>query len=84
MIIAETYSHLNGLEFLLVHRPKLWEEIQDAIKAVDANRCRTKVSKERTKQDKHLYSPIAMNQAFKRASKNSSSGSWADGLSCAA
>lgn len=46
MKIAETYSHLNGLEFLLVHKPNLWEEIQTVIAAVDANKCRTKVSKE--------------------------------------
>ncbi|MDI9379918.1 MAG: hypothetical protein QM845_03425, partial [Verrucomicrobiota bacterium] len=24
MKIAETYSHLNGLEFLIVHKPRLW------------------------------------------------------------
>ena len=27
MKIVETYSHLNGLEFLIVHKPKLWKEI---------------------------------------------------------
>lgn len=37
MKIAETYSHLNGLEFLLVHKPALWKEIQNVISAVDAN-----------------------------------------------
>ena len=31
MNIAETYSHLNGLEFLLVHKPALWSEIQSVI-----------------------------------------------------
>jgi hypothetical protein len=66
MKIAETYSHLNGLEFLLVHRPKLWEEIQDVIKGVDANRCRTKVSKERRMKGELLFSPIELNKAFKR------------------
>ena len=30
MKIGETYSHLNGLEFLLVHKPELWEEIEAA------------------------------------------------------
>ena len=45
MRIVETYSHLNGLEFLLVHKPALWEEIQDVIATVDAEKCRTKVSK---------------------------------------
>ena len=28
MKIVERYSHLNGLEFLLVHKLGLWEEIQ--------------------------------------------------------
>ncbi len=28
MKVAEIYSHLNGLEFLLVHKPALWDELQ--------------------------------------------------------
>lgn len=51
MEIAETYSHLNGLEFLLVHKPALWQEMQTVIAEVDANQCRTKVSREKTMQD---------------------------------
>jgi len=27
MKISEIYSHLNGLEYLLVHKKKLWEEL---------------------------------------------------------
>lgn len=65
MKIAETYSHLNGLEFLLVHKPTLWQEIQSVITDVDANKCRTKVSKEKTMKGKLLFSPIDMNAAFK-------------------
>jgi hypothetical protein len=34
MKLAETYSHLNGLEFLIVHKPGLWKEIQDVVTAV--------------------------------------------------
>ena len=59
--IVTYYSHLNGLEFLLVHKPLLWEEIQSGI---DAKQCRTKVSKEIRTKDKLLYSPIAMNAAL--------------------
>ena len=66
MRIAETYSHLNGLEFLLVHKPNLWQDIQSVIAAVDANQCRTKVSKEKTMKGKLLFSPIDMNAAFNR------------------
>ena len=65
MKIVETYSHLNGLEFLLVHKPALWEEIRDVIAQVHAETCRTKLSQEKTKKGKILYSPIEMNKAFK-------------------
>ena len=65
MKIAETYSHLNGLEFLIVHKPSLWKEIQAVIAAVDARKCKTKVSKEKTMKGALLYSPIDMNAAFK-------------------
>ena len=64
MKIAEMYSHLNGREFLLVHKPGLFQEIQDVIEAVDAEKCRTKVSKERGMHGKLLYSPIDMNARF--------------------
>jgi hypothetical protein len=66
MKIVETYSHLNGLEFLLVHRPALWKELQVVIKAVDADACKTKISKEKTMQGKVLFSPVAMNASFKQ------------------
>lgn len=64
MRIVETYSHLNGLEYLLVHKKKLWTELKEAIAAVDAEACRTKVSKEERTMDKLLYSPKDMNKAM--------------------
>ncbi len=66
MRIAEIYSHLNGQEFLLVHKSALWKEIKEVIKAVDAKKCKTKISKEKTKRGRSLYSPIALNADFKR------------------
>lgn len=66
MKIVETYSHLNGLEFLIVHQPKLWGEIKKVIAAVDAESCKTKVSKEKTMQGELLYSPVDMNADFKK------------------
>ena len=65
MKIAETYSHLNGLEYLRVHRPKLWEEVEAVVEAIDAESCKTKVSRERDKAGKLLYSPVCMNARFK-------------------
>lgn len=64
MKIAEMYSHLNGLEFLQVHKPGLLKEIKAVISAVDAEKCRTKVSKEKRIKGKLLFSPIAMNVEF--------------------
>ena len=67
MEIVEKYSHLNGLEFLLVHKPELWKEIQKVIRQVDGKSCKTKVSKEKTMKGQLLYSPREMNKAFKRS-----------------
>lgn len=64
MKIAETYSHLNGLEYLLVHRPQLWKQVQAVIAAVDAKGCKTKVSKEVRMKGQLKYSPIEMNDRF--------------------
>lgn len=64
MRIVKRYSHLNGEEFLLVHRPDLWQEVQDVIAGVDAATHRTKVSREKTTFGKLLYVPRGLNKAF--------------------
>lgn len=65
MRVVTHYSHLNGLEFLQVHKPGLWAEILDVIARLDAETCRTKVSKEIRTKDKVLYSPIDINKVMK-------------------
>ncbi len=69
MKIAERYSHLNGLEYLLVHKPNLWDEICEVIRGLDAEMHKTKVSKEKRSVGKLFYSPRAMNAAMKSAFK---------------
>ena len=66
MKLAQVYSHLNGLEYLMVHKPDLWEEIQSAIKNVDASKAFCKESKERTMKGKTVYSPRELNRLFKQ------------------
>jgi hypothetical protein len=66
MKIVQTYSHLNGLEYLLVHKKALWTEVQRVIQLVDGNACKTKVSKEKTMAGKVLFSPKDMNRSFSR------------------
>jgi hypothetical protein len=65
--IVETYSHLNGLEFLMVHKPGLWTEIQTVIAGINAATYKTKVSKEQGMVGRLLYAPIEMNAAFNAA-----------------
>lgn len=66
MKIAQVYSHLNGLEFLLVHKPDLWKEIQESIHNIDAAEALTKISKEKTKIGEVLFSPSCLNELFKQ------------------
>ena len=65
MRIAEVYSHLNGEEFLLVRKKRLWDEIQRVIRALDANACRTKISKEKRTKGRAFFSPIDMNRRMR-------------------
>jgi len=65
MLIAGIYSFNDGKEVIgKQHRSEL-EEVLQVIEAVDAEYCKTKVSKEKTMKDKILYSPPALNEAFK-------------------
>lgn len=66
MKVIEKYSHLNGEEYLIVHRKHVHQEIMDIINAVDAGSLKTKVSKEKTMPGKRLYNPDRLNREFKR------------------
>ncbi|MCC6484021.1 MAG: restriction endonuclease [Armatimonadetes bacterium] len=65
MRIVEQYSHLNGWEHIKVHKPDIWEDITAVIDSVDAEACRTKMSKEKTMPGKLIYSCPAFNKQFK-------------------
>lgn len=65
MNIHEVYSHLNGLEYLQVHKSSLWDEIKEVIISIDAEKCKTKVSKEKRTEGQIFYSPIDLNNSFK-------------------
>jgi len=62
MKITQKYSHLNGEEYLIVHHKKLYKEIVDVIKSVNANDFKTKISSEKTKMGNSLFSPIELNK----------------------
>ena len=65
MRIANQYSHLNGYEYMLVHRRELWDELSYAIGRIDANRY-VKLSREKTKIGKKLYDQKAINGEFEK------------------
>ena len=68
MRVVTYYSHLNGLEFLQVHKPGLWAEILDVIARLDAETCRTKVSKEIRTKDKGVAA-TKMRDQIKKAER---------------
>ena len=64
MRIVEQYSHLNGYEHILVHKPEVWGDIVNVISRIDAETCRTKESKERGMVGRMLFSPTHLNCRF--------------------
>lgn len=67
MRIAALHSHLNGHEWLLVHEPGVWREIERIIAGIDAEKLRTKISRERTMRGRALFSPIELNRTMSSA-----------------
>lgn len=70
MKIIEKYSHLNGEEYLIVHHKLVLDEIIKVIESVNAEKFRTKVSKEKTMRGKKLFNPKALNKEFDRLFQN--------------
>lgn len=66
MKILEKYSHLNGEEYLIVHHKSVLDEIIEVIQSLNAEKFRTKVSKEKTMKGKKLFNPKSLNKEFDR------------------
>ncbi|MBL7200344.1 MAG: restriction endonuclease [Anaerolineae bacterium] len=64
--MGELPSHLNGEEYLLVHHSDTYDEIREVIESIASTEFKTKVSKEKTRQGKLLYSPGPLNSEFRR------------------
>ena len=64
MKVVAKYSHKNGAEFVARNFPSELVEIYEIINLVDASKCRTKESKEKTMIGEMLYSPVEMNKLF--------------------
>lgn len=67
MRIAGTYSFNHGTEEVNKHYPGLLAEVTQAIQMVDSSLLKTKESVEKTMMGQILFSPRAINLAFKTA-----------------
>ena len=56
----------NGLEYLLVRKPRLWQEMQDMVRKVDEDDCKMEVSKEKDTKRHFLYNPVKVTKSFKK------------------
>lgn len=70
MIIAGEYAFNNGKETIEKKYSSLLEEVKTVINSVDANKCKTKISTEKTMHGKRLFSPIDLNKEFKEYFSN--------------
>lgn len=65
MKIAQKYSHLNGEEYLIVHHEEEYNELKAVIEEIDAEKHKTKVSKEKNRVGEKVYNPSTLNIEFK-------------------
>jgi len=67
MKVAAEYSFNNGATTISQRWQSELDEVYAAIAAVNARKCRTKISKEKTMPGKRLNDPRALNREFKEA-----------------
>src|SRR5271157_4203040 len=67
MRVAAEYSFNNGATAIAKRWQEELDEIYGAIAAVDAGKCRTKISREKTMPGRRLNAPKALNREFEAA-----------------
>lgn len=65
MRVVYEYSHLGGAEILQLRYPECHRDVYEVIASIRARR--SKISKEKTKMGRELYSPVDMNNQFRDA-----------------
>jgi hypothetical protein len=65
MIIAGVYSFNHGREIIEAHYATELAEVREVIASVNSEEHKSKVSREKTMTGRSLYSPKALNRAFK-------------------
>jgi hypothetical protein len=67
MKIVGRFSFKEGEKAVGENFPQLLHEVESVIEMVDAHKCKTKTSQEKSKKGKVLFSPKKLNNAFKLA-----------------
>lgn len=65
MRIAGVYSFNGGVDVVNAKYSDLLKEIENCIGAVDASKCKTKESEEKTMPGTMLFAPVVLNTKFK-------------------
>lgn len=65
MKIAGSYSFKNGEKAIAKRYPDLLGEVVSVIKAVDASKHKSKISREKTMPGRQVFSPSSINKSFK-------------------
>ncbi|MBI4739797.1 restriction endonuclease [Candidatus Woesearchaeota archaeon] len=66
MRVLGVYSFNNGEKFVKKHFPNELKEVKQVIGSIRADKYLTKESKEKTMKGEMLYSPVGLNDAFKK------------------
>ena len=66
MKVIAKYSFKDGERFISTNFRNEYKEVLDVIHSLDASKCKTKVSKEKTMRGQVLYAPKQINKEFKR------------------
>ncbi len=65
MKVVNEFSQKGGKEFISKNFPTELREVYDVIGSIDLQQFKTKISKEKTMPGQMLYSPPALNRAYK-------------------
>jgi hypothetical protein len=64
MKIVDRYSHMNGEEYLLIHRNQIYSELLGSIERVNISNYQSKISKEKSKTGGYLYRSGKISKEF--------------------
>ncbi|MBV5322479.1 MAG: hypothetical protein JZU60_01435 [Ilumatobacteraceae bacterium] len=71
MKIVQSYSHLNGLEFLQIHHAALWAELQQIVEDVPVPPYRTSAARQNVESVKLVFQQAFIHHGWEQPSRDS-------------